>query len=98
MTGSFFTISDIIEESSKFLAQPFPESLCFYFVLSSAFIYLYIEIFNLTLYLLGGTEKRQVLGDLMARKGDTILGQEGIYKMTYLEGGQELLFVFEIFT
>ncbi|XP_045528176.1 uncharacterized protein LOC123716456 [Pieris brassicae] len=36
-------------------------------------------------------EKRQLLADLMARKGDEILREESIYKMTYTEGGQELV-------
>ncbi|XP_046962030.1 uncharacterized protein LOC124531554 [Vanessa cardui] len=36
-------------------------------------------------------EKRRVLADLMARKGDEILGQEGIYKITYKEGGEEIM-------
>lgn len=34
-------------------------------------------------------EKRQVLADLMGRKEDKILGEDGIYKMTYQEGGEE---------
>ncbi|XP_072937284.1 uncharacterized protein [Epargyreus clarus] len=54
----------IVDESSKFLSAPFPES---------------------------DLEKRQVLSDLMARKGDEILGQEGLYKMTFTEGGQEII-------
>ncbi|XP_047545607.1 uncharacterized protein LOC125077657 [Vanessa atalanta] len=36
-------------------------------------------------------EKRRVLADLMARKGDEIIGQEGIYKVTYKEGGDEIM-------
>ncbi|PZC85673.1 hypothetical protein B5X24_HaOG215943 [Helicoverpa armigera] len=35
-------------------------------------------------------EKRQVLGDLMAREGDKIIGEDGAYKMTYREGGEEI--------
>lgn len=30
-----------------------------------------------------------MLAGLMARKGEEILGQEGIYKITYTEGGEE---------
>ncbi|XP_045781154.1 uncharacterized protein LOC123878114 isoform X2 [Maniola jurtina] len=37
------------------------------------------------------TEKRRVLADLMARKGDEILGQDGIYKITYTEAGEEIM-------
>lgn len=55
-------IPGVIDESSKFLAAPLPES---------------------------ATEKRRVLADLMARKGDEILGQEGLYKLTYTEAGEE---------
>ncbi|XP_060804628.1 uncharacterized protein LOC132901760 [Amyelois transitella] len=36
-------------------------------------------------------EKRRVLADLMGRQGDTIVGQEGIYKLTYTEGGDEIM-------
>nr|XP_034833589.1 uncharacterized protein LOC117990233 [Maniola hyperantus] len=36
-------------------------------------------------------EKRRVIADLMARKGDEILGQDGIYKMTYTEAGEEMM-------
>ncbi|XP_053617698.1 uncharacterized protein LOC128679445 isoform X2 [Plodia interpunctella] len=36
-------------------------------------------------------EKRQVLADLMARKGDDIVGKDGHYKMTYKEGGAEIM-------
>ncbi|CAH0592271.1 unnamed protein product [Chrysodeixis includens] len=36
-------------------------------------------------------EKRKVLADLMGRKGNEILGEEGIYKMTYKEGGKEIM-------
>lgn len=34
-------------------------------------------------------EKRRILADLMGRKGDTTLAQEGLYKITYKEGGEE---------
>lgn len=34
-------------------------------------------------------EKRRVLADLMARKADNIVGKEGLYKLTYKEGGEE---------
>ncbi|CAH2102812.1 unnamed protein product [Euphydryas editha] len=54
----------IVDESSKFLASPFPEN---------------------------EAEKRRLLADLMARKGDEILGTEGIYKLTYTEGGEEIM-------
>ncbi|CAH0724656.1 unnamed protein product, partial [Brenthis ino] len=54
----------IIDDVSKFLAAPFPES---------------------------EAEKRRVLADLMARKENEILGKEGIYKLTYAEGGEELM-------
>ncbi|CAH2209458.1 jg22514, partial [Pararge aegeria aegeria] len=36
-------------------------------------------------------EKLRMLADLMARKGDQILGQDGIYKITYAEGGEEIM-------
>ncbi|VVC95539.1 unnamed protein product [Leptidea sinapis] len=36
-------------------------------------------------------EKRQILADLMTRQGDAVLGKEDIYKVTYTEGGQELM-------
>ncbi|CAG9581114.1 unnamed protein product [Danaus chrysippus] len=39
----------------------------------------------------GEQEKRQVLADLMARKENQILGKEGLYKITYTEGGEEIL-------
>ncbi|KAM3967602.1 uncharacterized protein ACR2FA_011155 [Aphomia sociella] len=42
-------------------------------------------------YLPDDVEKRRVLADLMARKGDEILGEEGIYKLTYKEGGDEII-------
>uniref|UniRef100_A0A2A4JR33 Uncharacterized protein n=1 Tax=Heliothis virescens TaxID=7102 RepID=A0A2A4JR33_HELVI len=35
-------------------------------------------------------EKRRVLGDLMAREGDKIIAEDGPYKMTYKEGGEEI--------
>ncbi|OWR40675.1 C3 and PZP alpha-2-macroglobulin domain-containing protein 8 [Danaus plexippus plexippus] len=55
---------EIVDESSKFLAAPFPEN---------------------------EQEKRQVLADLMARKENEILGKDGLYKITYTEGGEEIL-------
>ncbi|KAL0901786.1 hypothetical protein ABMA27_006959 [Loxostege sticticalis] len=54
----------ILDDSSKFLASPFPET----------------EL-----------EKRRVLADLMARKADNIVGKEGLYKLTYKEGGEEIM-------
>ncbi|XP_063616766.1 uncharacterized protein LOC134789969 [Cydia splendana] len=35
-------------------------------------------------------DKRKLLGDLMARKEDQILTQEGDYKMTFTQGGKEI--------
>lgn len=32
-----------------------------------------------------------MLADLMARKEDNLVGQEGLYKLTYKEGGDELV-------
>ena len=43
----------------------------------------------MNLPILDEDEKRKVLADLMARKGDEILIKEGIYKVTYTEGGEE---------
>ncbi|XP_062524552.1 uncharacterized protein LOC101739332 isoform X3 [Bombyx mori] len=37
------------------------------------------------------SEKRRVLADLMARKGDQMLAQDGLYKITYTEGGEEIM-------
>ncbi|XP_028164338.1 uncharacterized protein LOC114355592 [Ostrinia furnacalis] len=54
----------ILDDSSKFLAAPFPES---------------------------ESEKRRVLADLMARKEDNIVGQDGLYKLTFKEGGEEIM-------
>ncbi|XP_050670944.1 uncharacterized protein LOC126969522 isoform X2 [Leptidea sinapis] len=54
----------IIEDASKFLAKPMPET---------------------------PAEKRQILADLMTRQGDAVLGKEDIYKVTYTEGGRELM-------
>ncbi|KAG6447404.1 hypothetical protein O3G_MSEX004948 [Manduca sexta] len=36
-------------------------------------------------------EKRQVLADLMGRKGDQILGEDGLYKMTYTEASDDIM-------
>ncbi|CAB3239752.1 unnamed protein product [Arctia plantaginis] len=56
-------LPEIIDESSKFLAKPLPET---------------------------HAEKREVLGDLIAKGGEKIVGQEGVYKMTHVEGGEEV--------
>ncbi|KAH9631519.1 hypothetical protein HF086_004680 [Spodoptera exigua] len=53
----------IVEESSKFLAGPPPET---------------------------NAEKKEVLQDLLAAKGDQILDEAGPYKITYQEAGEAL--------
>lgn len=60
--GLLVFLPGLIDESSKFLSAPMPES---------------------------EAEKRRVLADMLGRKGDEIIGQEGLYKLTYAEAGEE---------